>query len=258
MSNIHPTAIIHETARLHESVQVGPYCVIGEDVSIDEGCILKSHVVVAGPTTIKKNNEFFSFCVIGEDTPDLKFKGEKATLDIGEDNIFREFCKVHRGTAADLGYTKIGDGNLIMPGVMIAHDCVLGNDNILVDNSALAGHVQLGNNVTLGGYTLVHQFCKLGSHSFTGMGSIISMDVAAFTRVAGNPTKQAGLNSIGLERKGFSIDELSNLKKAYKIFFREGLRAEEAVEKIKFECAQDKNIDTFIESIQSSERGVIR
>ena len=258
MSNIHPTAIIHETARLHESVQVGPYCVIGEDVSIDEDCILKSHVVIAGPTTIKKNNEFFSFCVIGEDTPDLKFKGEKATLDIGEDNIFREFCKVHRGTAADLGYTKIGDGNLIMPGVMIAHDCVLGNDNILVDNSALAGHVQLENNVTLGGYTLVHQFCKLGSHSFTGMGSIISMDVVAFTRVAGNPTKQAGLNSIGLERKGFSKDELSNLKKAYKIFFREGLRAEEAVEKIKFECAQDKNIDTFIESIQSSERGVIR
>ena len=258
MSNIHPTAIIHETAQLHESVQVGPYCVIGEDVSIDEGCILKSHVVIAGPTTIKKNNEFFSFCVIGEDTPDLKFKGEKAILDIGEGNTFREFCKVHRGTAADLGYTKIGDGNLIMPGVMIAHDCVLGNDNILVDNSALAGHVQLENNVTLGGYTLVHQFCKLGSHSFTGMGSIISMDVVAFTRVAGNPTKQAGLNSIGLERKGFSKDELSNLKKAYKIFFREGLRAEEAVEKIKSECAQDKNIDTFIKSIQSSQRGVIR
>ena len=118
--------------------------------------------------------------------------------------------------------------------------------------------MQLGNNVTLGGYTLVHQFCKLGSHSFTGMGSIISMDVVAFTRVAGNPTKQAGLNSIGLERKGFSKDELSNLKKAYKIFFREGLRAEEAVEKIKSECAQDKNIDTFIKSIQSSQRGVIR
>ena len=258
MSNIHPTAIIHETAQLHQSVQVGPYCVIGKEVSIDEGCILKSHVVIAGPTTIKKNNEFFSFCVIGEDTPDLKFKGEKSTLDIGEGNTFREFCKVHRGTAADLGYTKIGDDNLIMPGVMIAHDCVLGNDNILVDNSALAGHVQLGNNVTLGGYTLVHQFCKLGSHSFTGMGSIISMDVVAFTRVAGNPTKQAGLNNIGLERKGFSKDELSNLKKAYKIFFRESLRAEEAVEKIKSECAQDKNIDTFIESIQSSERGVIR
>ena len=258
MSNIHPTAIIHETAQLHESVQVGPYCVIGEDVSINEGCILKSHVVIAGPTTIKKNNDFYSFCVIGEDTPDLKFKGEKATLDIGEGNTFREFCKVHRGTAADLGYTKIGDGNLIMPGVMIAHDCVLGNDNILVDNSALAGHVQLGDNVTLGGYTLVHQFCKLGSHSFTGMGSIISMDVVAFTRVAGNPTKQAGLNSIGLERKGFSKDELSNLKKAYKIFFREGLRAEEAVEKMKSECVQDKNINTFIESIQSSKRGVVR
>ena len=119
------------------------------------------------------------------------------------------------------------------------------NDNILVDNSALAGHVQLGHNVTLGGYTLVHQFCKLGSHSFTGMGSIISMDVVAFTRVAGNPTKQAGLNSVGLERKGFSKDDLSNLKKAYRIFFREGLRAEEAVEKIKSDCFLKKLLSKY-------------
>ena len=258
MSNIHPTAIIHETAQLHESVQVGPYCVIGEDVSIDEGCILKSHVVIAGPTTIKKNNEFFSFCVIGEDTPDLKFKGEKATLDIGEGNTFREFCKVHRGTAADLGYTKIGDGNLIMPGVMIAHDCVLGNDNILVDNSALAGHVQLGDHVTLGGYTLIHQFCKLGSHSFTGLSSHVTMDVPAFTRVAGVPTKQAGLNTIGLERNGFTKEEISNLKKAYKIFFREGLKAEEAIEKINEECQSDEKLKVFIDSIKNSTRGVLR
>tara|TARA_B100000287_G_scaffold394635_1_gene408873 strand:+ start:34 stop:810 length:777 start_codon:yes stop_codon:yes gene_type:complete len=258
MSNIHSTAIIDKTAVISESASIGPYCVIGAEVSIGDKCELKSHVVIKGPTNIGNENKFFSFAVIGEDTPDLKFKGEKATLEIGDKNVFREFSKVHRGTGADLGYTKIGNENLIMPGVMIAHDCILGNNNILVDNSALAGHVRLGDYVTLGGYTLVHQFCVLGSYSFTGMGSLISMDVPAFTRVAGNPIKQAGLNSIGLERKSFTKEQIANLKKAYKIFFREGLRAEEALEKISADCEQDENIEMFINSIQSSSRGVIR
>ena len=255
---IDKTAIIDSKAKLHKNVQVGPYCVIGAEVSIGDECVLNSHVVIKGPTNIGKENNFFSFAVIGEDTPDLKFKGERATLEIGDKNVFREFSKVHRGTGADLGYTKIGNENLIMPGVMIAHDCVIGNNNILVDNSALAGHVRLGDYVTLGGYTLVHQFCVLGSYSFTGMGSLVSMDVPAFTRVAGNPIKQAGLNAIGLERKSFTKEEISNLKKAYKIFFREGLRAEEALEKISNECEQDENIEIFIDSIQSSSRGVLR
>ena len=258
MSNIHPTAIIDETAVISDSVLIGPYCVIGAEVNIGEKCELNSHVVIKGPTNIGEENKFYSFAVIGEDTPDLKFRGERATLEIGDKNVFREFSKVHRGTGADLGYTEIGNENLIMPGVMIAHDCVLGDNNILVDNSALAGHVRLGDYVTLGGYTLVHQFCMLGSYSFTGMGSLISMDVPAFTRVAGNPTKQAGLNSIGLERKSFTKEQISNLKKAYRIFFREGLRIEEALEKISNECEQDENIEIFINSIQSSSRGVLR
>jgi len=196
--------------------------------------------------------------VVGEDTPDLKYQGEKTTLEVGKNNTFREFCKVHRGTGADLGYTKIGDNNLIMPGVMIAHDCVLGNNNILVDNSGLAGHVKLGDHVTLGGYTLIHQFCQLGSYSFTGLGAQITMDVPAFTRVAGNPTKQAGLNSIGLERKDFSKDEISNLKKAYKIFFREGLKVNDALDKIRSECEQNDSVHVFIQSIENSTRGVLR
>ena len=258
MSNIHPTAVIDETAVISESASIGPYCVIGAEVSIGDKCEFNSHVVVKGPTNIGKENKFFSFAVIGEDTPDLKFEGERATLEIGNNNVFREFAKVHRGTGADLGYTKIGNENLIMPGVMIAHDCILGNNNILVDNSALAGHVRLGDYVTLGGYTLVHQFCILGSYSFTGMGSLISMDVAAFTRVAGNPIKQAGLNSIGLERKSFTKEQISNLKKAYKIFFREGLGSEDALEKISNECEQDENIAIFVNSIKSSSRGVLR
>ena len=174
MSNIHRTAVIDKKAKLHDSVKVGPYCVIGPEVSIDKECILKSHVVVKGPTKIGSNNEFFSFCVIGEDTPDLKYQGEKTYLEIGNGNTFREFCKVHRGTAADLGFTKVGNKNLIMPGVMIAHDCILGDHNILVDNCALAGHVKIGDYVTLGGYTSIHQFCHLGSYSFTGMGSQIT------------------------------------------------------------------------------------
>jgi len=258
MSNIHPTAVIDETAVISKSTSIGPYCVIGAEVSIGDKCELSSHVVIKGPTNIGKENKFFSFAVIGEDTPDLKFKGERATLEIGDNNVFREFSKIHRGTGADLGYTKIGNKNLIMPGVMIAHDCILGNNNILVDNSALAGHVRLGDYITLGGYTLVHQFCILGSYSFTGMGSIITMDVPAFTRVAGNPIKQAGLNSIGLERKSFTKEQISNLKKAYKIFFREGLRSEDALEKISNECEEDENIHIFIESIKSSSRGVLR
>ena len=258
MSNNHPTAIIDETAVISDSVLIGPYCVIGAEVNIGEKCELNSHVVIKGPTNIGEDNKFYSFAVIGEDTPDLKFRGERATLEIGDKNVFREFSKVHRGTGADLGYAEIGNGYLIMPGVMIAHDCVLGDNNILVDNSALAGHVRLGDYVTLGGYTLVHQFCMLGSYSFTGMGSLISMDVPEFTRVAGNPTKQAGLNSIGLERKSFTKEQISNLKKAYRIFFREGLRIEEALEKISNECEQDENIEIFINSIQSSSRGVLR
>ena len=258
MSNIHPTAIVDKSCKVHDSVEIGPYCVVGPNVDLGANCILKSHVVVKGPSSFGEHNTFFPFCVIGEDTPDLKFKGEKATLEVGTNNTFREFSKVHRGTGADLGYTKIGNDNLVMPGVMIAHDCVLGDHNILVDNCALAGHVKIGDHVTLGGYTLVHQFCQLGSYSFSGMGSQVTMDVPAFTRVAGTPTKQAGINSVGLERKSFSSEDISNIKKAYRIFFRENLRVDEAIEKIKKECDLNDSINLFLDSIVNSSRGILR
>jgi UDP-N-acetylglucosamine acyltransferase len=248
MSNIHQTAVIDKNAKLHESVKVGPYCVIGPEVSIGKDCILKSHVVVNGPTKIGSNNEFFSFSVIGEDTPDLKYQG----------NTFREFCKVHRGTAADLGFTKVGNKNLIMPGVMIAHDCVLGDNNILVDNCALAGHVKIGDYVTLGGYTLIHQFCQLGSYSFTGMGSQITMDVAAYTRVAGNPLKLLGINTIGLERKSFSKNQISNIKDAFKIFFKSKLKSEDAIAELEKKFSKDEDVKIFITSVKKSSRGIHR
>ena len=258
MSNIHQTAVIDKNAKLHESVKVGPYCVIGPEVSIGKDCILKSHVVVNGPTKIGSNNEFFSFSVIGEDTPDLKYQGEKTYLEIGNGNTFREFCKVHRGTAVDLGFTKVGNKNLIMPGVMIAHDCVLGDNNILVDNCALAGHVKIGDYVTLGGYTLIHQFCQLGSYSFTGMGSQITMDVAAYTRVAGNPLKLLGINTIGLERKSFSKNQISNIKDAFKIFFKSKLKSEDAISDLEKKFSKDEDVKTFITSVKKSSRGIHR
>lgn len=258
MGKIHESAIIHESCKIDESVEIGPFCSIGPDVDLGPNCKLHSHVVIKGPSKFEEKNEFFSFCVIGEDTPDLKFKGEQTTLDVGKNNVFREFSKVHRGTDAGLGQTKIGNKNLIMPGVMIAHDCVLGDENILVDNCALAGHVVLDDNVTLGGYTLVHQFCRLGSFSFSGMGSHITMDVPAFTRVAGNPTKPAGINSVALERKSFTPDEISDLKRAYKIFYRDNLRVDEAILKIESECNSSENIKLFLESIKSSSRGILR
>ena len=258
MSNIHETAIIDPSAKIHSSVKIGPYSIVGPDVNLGPDCELDAHVVVKGPSNFGSGNKFFSFCVVGEATPDLKYKGEKSSLEVGKNNIFREFCKVHRGTDVDLGYTKIGDNNLVMPGVMIAHDCVIGDDNILVDNSALAGHVKLGDHVTLGGYTLIHQFCQLGSYSFTGLGAHVTMDVPAFTRVAGSPIKQAGLNSIGLERKNFLADDISNLKKAYKIFFRQGLKVEEALDMISKECKSNDSLKIFVDSIKNSTRGVIR
>ena len=258
MNKIHPTAIVHKDTKIHESVEIGPYSVIGPEVDLDKGNIIDCHVVIKGPSKFGQKNTFFPYSLVGEATPDLKYRGEKSLLNVGENNVFREFSKVHRGTAADLGFTQIGNNNLIMPGVMVAHDCILGDRNILVDNSALAGHVVLGDNVTLGGYTLVHQYCKIGSYAFTGMGSQINMDVAAFTRVAGNPTKVAGLNSVGLERKSFSRDEIQNLKKAYKIFFREKKSVKDALSAIKSECFSSENIDIFTQSIKNSTRGVMR
>ena len=188
----------------------------------------------------------------------MKYQGEKTYLEIGNGNTFREFCKVHRGTAADLGFTKVGNKNLIMPGVMIAHDCVLGDHNILVDNCALAGHVKIGDYVTLGGYTLIHQFCQLGSYSFTGMGSQITMDIAAYTRVAGNPLKLLGINTIGLERKSFSNNQISNIKDAFKIFFKSKLKSEDAIAELEKKFSKDEDVKIFITSVKKSSRGIHR
>jgi UDP-N-acetylglucosamine acyltransferase len=216
-------------------------------------------VVIKGPTTIDEDNIFFQFSTIGEDTPDKKYGGEETSLEIGKANIFREGVTVHRGTVQDKSKTVIGHCNLFMAYAHIAHDCEIGNYNVFANTAGLAGHVKLGNHVTLGAVTLIHQFCHLGDYSFTGLNTIITMDVPAFVKVAANPARPIGLNSIGMERNNFDIDSVNLIKKAYRIVYRKGYSLQDAIQHLHALNAQaNPALDTFISSIESSERGLLR
>ena len=256
----HETSIIHPSSKIDDSVEIGPYCIIGEDVEILQGTKLLSHVVIKGPTSIGANNIFYQFSTIGEDTPDKKFKGEKTKLEIGDNNIFREGVTVHRGTIQDKGITKIGSSNLFMAYSHIAHDCTVGNHNVFANNAGIAGHVSVGNNITVGALTTVHQFCKLGDFSFVGMNTSINMDVPAFVKVAADPARVIGLNTIGMTRNGLEDNSISLIKKAYKLVYRKGLKIDQAMKKIREldKDANDPNLETFIKSIEVSERGILR
>ena len=252
-------SVIDSSAKIDKSVKIGPFCVIGPDVEIGPDCILHSHVVIKGPTKISSGNIFFQFSTIGEDTPDKKYDGEATTLEIGKNNIFREGVTVHRGTVQDKSKTVIGSQNLFMAYVHIAHDCIVGDNNVFANATCLAGHVKVGNHVVLGGVTLVHQFCSLGDHSFTGINTIITMDVPAFVKVAANPARPIGLNTIGMQRNNFDNDSVNLIKKAYRIIYRKGHSLDEAIKRL-HSLNQDKNpaLTTFISSIESSERGLLR
>lgn len=255
---IHPSAIIDPSAKLSAGVSVGPWTIIGPDVEIGEGTIINSHVVLKGPTSIGKHNHIFQFSTIGEDTPDLKYNGEPTRLIIGDHNVIREGVTIHRGTMQDKGYTAIGDHNLIMAYVHIGHDSVIGNHTILVNNAALAGHVEVADWAILGGYTLVHQFCKIGAHAFTGMGTAVGKDVPAYMMVNGNPAAVHGINTEGLRRRGFSSDAISTLRKAYKVIYRQGKTVDEAVTELELLQRQNEEVGLLIDSLKQSQRGIVR
>jgi len=255
---IHPTAIVDPQADLHSSVRVGPYSIIGPGVVVGADTIIESHVVIKGPTTIGARNHIFQFSSIGEATPDLKYRGEPTTLTIGDDNVIRESVTIHRGTVQDRGDTFVGNSNLIMCYVHIGHDSVVRNNTILVNNTALAGHVIVDDWAILSGYTLVHQFCKIGAHSFSGMGTAIGKDVPAYVTVAGSPAEARTINTEGLRRRGFSDATLSELRRAFKLIYRQGLTLDVAMERLDAMSGETPEILPLIESLRASERGIVR
>lgn len=255
---IDPRAIIDPTAKIAEDVEIGPWTMIGADVEIGAGSVIASHVVLKGPTKIGKNNKIYQFSTVGDDTPDMKYKGEKTWLIIGDNNVIREGVTIHRGTVQDKGKTIIGDNNLLMAYVHIGHDSVVGNNCILVNNASLAGHVIVDDWAILSGYTLVHQFCKIGAHSFCGFGTGLSKDVPAFTTVMGTPAQVKGINSEGLKRRGFSAESIMNIKRAYKVIYRQGNTVTEALEQLKVMEKETPEIAPLVDSVRLSERGIVR
>lgn len=255
---IHPSAIIDPTATIADNVEIGPWTIIGPDVEIGEGSVISSHVVIKGPTVMGKNNRIYQFSSIGEDTPDLKFKGEKTRLVMGDNNVIREGVTIHRGTVQDRSETTIGSNNLIMAYAHIGHDSVIGDNCILVNNASLAGHVQVGDWAILGGYTLVHQFCKIGAHSFCGFATGLSKDVPAYVTVNGTPAEAKTINAEGLKRRGFSKEAIAAIRRAYKVVYRQGNTLAEAIELLKEMAKEFPEIDLMIESLEASDRGITR
>jgi UDP-N-acetylglucosamine acyltransferase len=251
-------AIVDPGAKLADDVRVGPWTLIGPDVEIGPGSIIESHVVIKGPTTIGANNHIYQFSTVGEATPDLKYRNEPTRLVIGDHNIIRENVTIHRGTVQDRSETTIGNHNLMMAYVHIGHDSVLGDHTILVNNTALAGHVHVGDWAILSGYTLVHQFCKIGPHSFSGMGTAIGKDVPAFVTVSGAPAEAKTINVEGLRRRGFSNETLSQLRRAFKILYRQGLTLELALQRLETMLRDTPEVKMLIDSVRASERGIVR
>ncbi len=255
---IHSEAIVDPGARLAGDVTVGPWTWIGPDVEIGPGCVIEPHVVLRGPTRIGAGNHIYQFSSVGEATPDFKYRGERTWLVIGDHNIIRENVTIHRGTVQDRGETTIGDHNLIMANVHVGHDSVVGDHTVLVNNSALAGHVRVGDWAILSGYTLVHQFCQLGAHSFSGMGSAIGKDVPAYVTVAGSPAQAKSINMEGLRRRGFSSEALAQLRRAFRIVYRQGLTLDLALRRLESMPEKTPELTVFIDSIKASERGIVR
>lgn len=255
---IHDSAIVHPDARVHESVEVGPWTLIGPDVEIGADCVIESHVVIKGPTRIGERNHIYQFSTIGEATPDLKYRNEPTELHIGDDNVIRENVTIHRGTVQDRSLTEIGDRNLLMAYVHIGHDSIVGSDTILVNNTALAGHVIVGDWAILSGYTLVHQFCKIGAHSFSGMGTSIGKDVPAFVTVAGSPAEAKTINVEGLRRRGFDAAEIAELRRAFKIVYRQSLTLDVAIDRLQGMVQDTPSIQTLVDSLLQSQRGIVR
>ena len=255
---IHSTAVIDASASIAEDVEIGPYSVIGPNVSIDSGTWIGPHVVINGPTHIGKNNKIYQFSSLGEVPQDKKYDGEPTRLKIGDGNTIREYVTINRGTIQDRGATIIGNDNWIMAYVHIAHDCMIGNHTVMANATSLAGHVEIDDYVITGGFSLIYQFCSLGAYSFTGFGAHVNKDVPPYVTVAGQMAKPHGINSEGLRRHEFSKEAVSAIKKAYKLLYRSNLGVAQALEQITPLSEQYKELVPLCEFVRGSQRGIAR
>lgn len=255
---IHPTAIIDPGAIIAKGVSIGPFSIVGPDVEIGSGTLIGPHVVIRGPTCIGKENKIYQFASIGEDPQDKKYLGEITRLEIGNQNVIREYVTIHRGTIQDQSLTRIGNANLLMAYVHVAHDCIIGDNVIMANGASLAGHVSVDDNAILGGFSLVHQFCRIGRYSFSGMGSIISRDIPPYVMVGGSPTKPRGINAVGLERRGFDSESVLNIKRAFKVLYKSRLKLEEAIDALSKMADSTPVILPMADFLRQSGRSIIR
>jgi UDP-N-acetylglucosamine acyltransferase len=257
-SLIHETAIISPKAQLGKNIQIGPYSIIGDQVSIGDNSSIGSHVVITGNTSIGGNNNIYSHNSIGAAPQDKKYKDEDTKLVIGDNNTIREFCTINLGTSQDKGITRIGNNNWIMAYVHIAHDCDIGNEVIMANNSSLAGHVQVDDYAILGGFTLVHQFCKIGAHIISAVNTVIFKDVPPYLMISEYGGKPSGINMEGLKRRGFESKKIDLIKKSYRIIFRDQNTTDEAIQKLRELDKSSSEVKNFISFLENSQRGIVR
>ena len=251
-------AVVSAEAQLASDVSVGPFSVIGPGVSIGPRTVVGPHVVINGPTTIGADNRIFQFASLGDAPQDKKYQGEPTRLEIGDRNVFRENCTANRGTTHDKGVTRIGCDNLFMAYAHVAHDCVVGSNTVFANCAALGGHVEIGDWVILGGLTAVHQFTKIGAHAFLAGGAIVQRDVPPYVMVAGNPAAPHAVNSEGLKRRGYSEEQIRNIRDAYRILYRSDLKLAEALERLGALAADRPEVQAFVDFIHASTRSLVR
>jgi UDP-N-acetylglucosamine acyltransferase len=257
--NAHPTAVIHSKAQVACSVTVGPYAVIGENVEVGEDCEVMSHAVIEGPTRLGKRNRIFPYAAVGLPCQDLKYRGEPTHLEIGDDNVIREFVTVHRGTVDGGGVTKIGNKNFLMAYVHIAHDCRLGDHIIMANGASLAGHVEIGDHAMVGAFCGIHQFCRIGAYSFLGAYSVVNQDILPYSKTsAPRPLGVYGANRLGLERRGLRKQDVSELEAAFRLLTRSKLNTTQALEAIEARGFKSEHVRALVEFIRTSERGVVK
>jgi UDP-N-acetylglucosamine acyltransferase len=256
---IHAQAIVAPGAKLGEGVKVGAYAMVGEDAELGDGCVVHAHAIVQGPAKFGKNNVFHAFSVIGGDPQDYTYRGERTELVAGDDNIFREYVTVNRGTQKGGGKTKLGSGNFFLAYSHVGHDCQVGSNTLFVNGATLAGHVAVEDFVTVGAFCPVHQFCRIGRYAYIGAATVITQDVPPFSKiVTERETKSFGINAIGLERKGFSAERVQALKRAYRLLLRSKLNTSQALAEMRKSLADSADVRELIEFIETAERGIVK